>query len=362
MILGIFASHYNQQLTIVPHKESRQNHGTITAGEIIVAAITKRGSSWVAQIFKRGVRKQASFSTKTEATAWATHTEAEIMAGKTGKTANKTLGDLLEKYRDEVSVRKKGERWEIIRINRLLDDPLTDIKLSDLKTPDFAKWRDKRRQEVSDATVRRELSQISTAISTAIRDWHWLTHHPMKGMTMPPVSKARDRLISQDEIDRLCAALGYTPGQRPVGIGAHTAVAMLFAIETAMRAGEICALRWTDIDLSHRVATIGGGKTDAAQRDVPMTTEAARLLELLDQDSELVFNLTSRQIDANFRRGKKLAGIEDLHFHDTRHTAITRLSKFLSVLELARAVGHRDLKMLMVYYNAKAKDLATLLP
>ena len=48
----------------------------------------------------------------------------------------------------------------------------------------------------------------------------------------------------------------------------------------------------------------------------------------------------------------------DLHFHDARHEGITRLAAVLSVLELARAVGHRDLRMLQTYYNESAEDIA----
>lgn len=50
--------------------------------------------------------------------------------------------------------------------------------------------------------------------------------------------------------------------------------------------------------------------------------------------------------------------IKDLHFHDSRHEAITRLAKKLDVLALARAVWHRDLRMLQIYYNESATDLA----
>ena len=68
------------------------------------------------------------------------------------------------------------------------------------------------------------------------------------------------------------------------------------------------------------------------------------------------------------RSGKRLAhpltmrkaGLADadLHFHDTRHEGITRLAAVLGVLELARAVGHRDLRMLQTYYNESAEDIA----
>ena len=59
-----------------------------------------------------------------------------------------------------------------------------------------------------------------------------------------------------------------------------------------------------------------------------------------------------------FRRARDRCGIVDLHFHDSRATALTRLSERLDVLELARMVGHRDLKSLMVYYRKTASQLA----
>jgi integrase len=68
--------------------------------------------------------------------------------------------------------------------------------------------------------------------------------------------------------------------------------------------------------------------------------------------------LNTTQLDALFRKAKQKALIEDLHFHDTRHTAITRLAKKLDVLPLARIVGHKDLRQLMVYYNESAETLA----
>ena len=50
--------------------------------------------------------------------------------------------------------------------------------------------------------------------------------------------------------------------------------------------------------------------------------------------------------------------VHDLHFHDTRYEAVTRLSKKLEVLELARVIGHNDIKSLMIYYNATIDELA----
>ena len=62
--------------------------------------------------------------------------------------------------------------------------------------------------------------------------------------------------------------------------------------------------------------------------------------------------------DALFRRAKQAAGIADLHWHDLRHEAATRLARKLDVLDLARMTGHRDSKSLLTYYNPTAAEIA----
>jgi integrase len=59
-----------------------------------------------------------------------------------------------------------------------------------------------------------------------------------------------------------------------------------------------------------------------------------------------------------FRKARGRCGIEDLHFHDSRATAITRLAKKLDILDLARMIGHANLGQLRVYYRETAEDIA----
>ncbi len=174
-------------------------------------------------------------------------------------------------------------------------------------------------------------------------------------------------MIDDHEAERLLFALGYSQDTPPKTQATRVGAALIFAIETALRAGEICALKWKDVQTSKRFlrvtgSEIGGGKTDAAKRDVPLSQEALRILAQLEQgkdETDSVFRISSTQnLDATFRRAKTSAAIEDLHFHDSRHTAITRLAKKLDVLALARMVGHRDLRMLQIYYNESAEDMA----
>lgn len=133
--------------------------------------------------------------------------------------------------------------------------------------------------------------------------------------------------------------------------------AFRFAVETAMRAGEIVGLTEDTVDRETRVATLPRTKNGTA-RKVPLSMAALDLLGDLPKTDGPLFGLTSQQIDALFRKARDKAGIENLHFHDSRHEAITRLARKLDVLSLARIVGHKDIKMLMIYYNETAEDLA----
>lgn len=79
---------------------------------------------------------------------------------------------------------------------------------------------------------------------------------------------------------------------------------------------------------------------------------------MLSCETATVFDLDSGIRDALFRKVRDRCEIADLHFHDSRAEAIWRLSKKLDVMELARAIGHRDLRSLLIYYQTSADDLA----
>lgn len=322
-----------------------------------MASFRKRLGSWEVSVSKLGVRKSATFDTKSEAQKWAAKIETEISEGKYALYADKTFGELLQRYGKEVSVKKAGGRWELLRINATCRDPIAHIKLCDLDQTHFAAWRDRRLKDVKDASVLRDIVVINRAVNVAVKEWLWLPKNPLIGVSRPGKPEARDRLISQDEIDRLCYAMGFDD-TTPKTVMSRVGCVFMFAIETAMRASEICNLQWDDVFIERRFLKIQGGKTPAARRDVPLSSEAIRLIELMDRSNPTVFDLIPSQVDVHFRRAKDRAAIDDLHFHDSRHEAITRLANKLDVLALARMVGHRDLRQLQVYYNAAAEDLA----
>ena len=322
-----------------------------------MASFRKRGKSWEVFVSKGGIRKSATFDTKTEATNWATRTEAEIIARKTLSVPDIPFADLLTRYRDTVSITKRGARWEKIRLDKIIrDDKIAQVRLPDLSAVHVAAWRDQRLKEVSAASVLREWNLLSNCCSIAVKEWKWLDENPFKEVKRPAAPEARWRRVTDDEIERLMMALGYQYNATPKTTTARVGVAFLFAMETGMRAGEICNLTWEHVKDRHvHLPQTKNG----TRRDVPLSAEARRILDQLPKNGDGVFNITSASLDALFRKGKARCLIDDLHFHDARHEALTRLSSKLNVMELAKIAGIRDLRILQnVYYNPKIEDLA----
>lgn len=319
-----------------------------------MASFLKRGNSWRVQVFRNGIRQSATFPTKAQAQAWAAQVESEIAAGKRGEIPNKTFGDLLRRYSEEVSPGKRGCRWEQIRIKKLLADKLAGIKLADLNESHISDWRDRRIKEVSKASVRREWTLLSHACTIGRKEWKWLRSHPMTDVRRPEPAKPRNVTFTDDEIKRILYALGSDYQTTTARVGA----AFLFALETAMRAGEICRLARSDI--TGRVAHLQITK-NGHPRDVPLSAEAMRIIEALPvREDGRAFGLSESSLDAIFRKAKAMALItRDITFHDSRGTALTRLAKILTPFELAKVSGHRDLRILLqTYFRESAENIA----
>ncbi|UCF24093.1 MAG: site-specific integrase [Ralstonia sp.] len=330
-----------------------------------MAYITKSGTGWRAQVKVKGERDSRVFDTKAEAHAWGAKRETEMRSIEGGMgSKTHTIGNVLDTYRQKVSPKKRGARWEMLRLDLIgrkeIDGKLfRDIRLADLKPRHITAWRDAREREVAGSSVSREMSLLSHALKVARDEWGWLLTDPMKTVGRPADNPPRERRITDTEIERITQALGFQeelPVELPVQ---RVAVAFLFAIETAMRSGEILGLTIHTVDKAARVAHLPLTKNGGA-RDVPLSTRALELLELLPavEEGMPLFNLGDQSRDALFRKGRDRSGIKNLTFHDTRHEAITRLAKKLQPLALARMTGHTDLNELMTYYNESAADIA----
>ncbi len=313
-----------------------------------MASFTKRGRAWRVQVKHKGRRITKTFRTKQAALAWAVERESNPVDPH-------SLNFAVDRYSREVSPTKRGKRWEQLRLRffqksaKFIDKPISEVTSDEL-----GQYRDQRLAKVAASSVNREFNLLHSVFETARREWKWLAHNPLKDVRRPPEPQPRDTLISKGQQEAILEALGFD-GRRVLTKQHRVAVAFLLALETAMRAGEIVGLRWTDENLKRRFVTLPITK-NGTSRNVPLSKKAVRLLKLIPGG----LGVDSASLDALFRRARDKAA-PGIVFHDTRHASITRWARKIPIQDLARMTGHKDLNQLQAYYNAHASDIAKLL-
>jgi len=315
-----------------------------------MATVRKKGKRYLVEVRLKGYYASKTFASKLDAQSWGI--EQERQRGK-HHAVTKTLAQAFDKYVAEITPTHKGARWEEIRFQKLKRDRLADIVISDLTTQDLQDWMD--RQTISGSSIRREFNLISAVLTASRKKWKWIGHEPQKDVTLPRANPARDRLLHGNELERILTALEYTGEVKT--IRQQIAAAVLIALETAMRQGEIWGLEWSRVHLKGQYCVLPDTK-NGTRRNVPLSRKAISVLKSLPTKEGRLFTVPQASAGVIFKRACELAEVHDFHFHDLRHQAITNLAKKLSVLELARMVGHKDLRSLTIYYNATATELA----
>jgi integrase len=290
------------------------------------------------------------------ARAWAAKVEGELRAQARGEILVRSVRQALDRYAVHVSPTHRGERWEVIRLAKLGRTlPFRNRRMQDVATSDVADWRDAMLETLATSSARREFGLLRAVFALAVSEWGWLRRSPFEGVKPPAEGKARTQRVSDAEIAIMCTALGYEPGMKPQTASQYIGAAMLLAVETAMRQGEILTL---DAE-SRRGRVLHLDRTkNGDERDVPLSTRAIAVLDTLPA---VPFPIAAGTFDTLFRRARDASGL-DFHFHDLRREATTRLAAKLDVMQLARVTGHRDVRTLMrVYYRPDVEGFADLL-
>jgi integrase len=356
-----------------------------------MGTIITKGRSFQAQVRKKGHPSiTRTFDTRKAAALWITQTEADISRGlyvDRSVAENMTLKKLLIKYGKEVTPDKKSAAKEAYIISRLCRESIVAYSLANLPPDALAAFRDRRLEKVSPATVMRDLALISTAIEHARKNWRVnLVNNPVHLISKPKVKNERKRRLGDLEEKYLRRALTVSDYEgmdycEPRTENPYVLPAFEFAIESAMRAGELIGIRVGDVYLDESFVRLHDTK-NGESRDVPLTTAGAEILEGLISDdadpADKVFGtLTYDALKKVWERAKKHARalylvdckeegtkpeprfLMDLRWHDLRREAITRLSEDVDTsLELAAISGHKSMQMLKRYYRPKATDLA----
>jgi len=337
-----------------------------------MASISERNGKFHVRVYRKEGAVCKSFHLKKDAQSWARKTESDIQSGRwssKSKQPELTLRGALTRYADQVSIHKKGCHQETYLIEAIKRENLTTKALSSLQGADIALLRDKWRHEgLAAATVRRRLAIISHCFEIARKEWSVEVANPVLLIRKPVVANGRDRRLLDGELAEVLIA----------SESSELEIVALLAIETAMRLSEIVSLRRRDVDIVGRTVELRDTK-NGATRVVPLSPVAIELFEtLLKSERMQLFLLASSSVSRAWTRAVRKARrtyeircmaagskprpdyLIDLHFHDLRHEATSRLFEMgiFNPMEVAAITGHKTLQMLSRYAHMSVTRLA----
>lgn len=313
-----------------------------------MASLIQRNGKFLARIRITGKPSiSETFNDKRSAQAWAVQTEDQIRRGvyEFNRQAMPTLRQALDDYLKKITPRKKGAKIERYVIGKLQLLPVAAKPIDQIQSAEFARLRDAWAKEISPSTIQKRHALLSHLYSVANREWGYDVVNPLLRVSKLKVDNQRTRTVAPDELDAILAAAPNNTIRTIARLAWHCAA----------RLGELVSLDWQYVNLPARVMEFPITKNGSA-RTVPLTPSAAALLESLNPQtsSAPVFGVTSQAMSKAwiaavhkarraYEQGCDAQGVapdadwlSDVHFHDLRHSAITRLAEHgLSTLELA---------------------------
>jgi integrase len=322
-----------------------------------MANIRKHRNKWQVRIRRTGLPPLSkTFTQRKDAMEWARQTEVQAdrhdLPADPKALQHITLAELVERYRDTVSITKKGYERERVSLTAFLRHPICARRLSELKTEDFAIYRDQMLKTVKPTSLKRYLDPVHNLFELARNEWDIpLRENPLDRLKLKAPSQRRERRLTSGEWERLLEAARLTrnPWIEPI---------MRLALATAMRRGEILAIESNHVSLDRRCLLIPVTKNGHA-RTIPLTSDAIGVFEKLPKVQGRLFPLEGNAFRLAWIRLRNRAGLHDLRFHDLRHEAISRFFELgLNASEVALISGHRDIRMLFRYTHPLRASIA----
>jgi integrase len=184
------------------------------------------------------------------------------------------------------------------------------------------------------ASVNRELEILSKVFTLAV-DNNIIPSNPCRKVKKLRQDNQRSRYLSQDEETELTKAL--------TGRRAYLKEIIILALNTGMRKGEILSLEWRNVDFSRNLIIVTNTKS-GKDREIPMNSAVREALEGLSREGEKVFKID--WIKKAWASALIEAKIQNLRFHDLRHTAATRLADAgADAFTIASILGHATIQM-----------------
>jgi site-specific recombinase XerD len=319
----------------------------------------RRGSVWWVSF--RVNDKQVRLSTGTENKALAKKIEAkirtEIAEGRYfEKIPDRTFKELMEKVLNDPVANLKSKYSYENRVNQIISH-FGEMNLSEITPSVIQEYKAKRKAEgLKPATLNREIATMKKAFSLAV-EWEWLKHNPIAKVSLEKENNARTRWLTYGEESELLPVCPEWLKE-----------IVVFALNTGMRSGEILSLEWRGVDFNRKTITIFQSKNNEP-RTIPMTEIVFEMLQGKSKVKSIRTNLvfyntrthegfSTPSVGHAFQKAVKKSGIEDIRFHDLRHTVGSRLVQAgVNLYSVKLLFGHKDWKMTERYSHHSIESL-----
>ena len=241
---------------------------------------------------------------------------------------------------------------------------------SSLSLDDIENYRLTRGQEesrwsknnkVTAATINKEISAFKSMLNFAVK-YGKIESNPIIKAAKLKDDNVRQRIISQNELENL---LSFSP--------VHLKPILKMAYYEPMRKEEIIGLPWDEIDLQSNFIRLSANRTKGKKngRSIPIHPLIKEMLYSLPRSitTNRVFFYLDKQgryrpfkgFSRSWNRVRKLAGLNDVVFHDFRHTAITNMRKAGNPPSvIMKASGHKTMSMFLRYNLVDDEDLRSM--
>lgn len=309
-------------------------------------ALYQRGRVWYADFYNGKARVQISTGTANRRLAekFLNSRMSEASRGKYAKPVRITLSELGKQYMDYAKANKRS--WlRDQQILKHLKDAFGSMLLPDITALPIERYKLARLQEVSPATVNRELAGLKRLFNLAEQWGLYQGRNPVRGIRFLDENNLKLRTLSEGEETALlkCCA----PFLQDL---------VIFAIYTGLRLGEILNLKWEEVDLENGTLTMMVRKNRRVL-ELPLNDKALAVVKGwhgIRKCGYVFYNHATgdqwKDVRAGLQKACRLAGLRDVTWHTFRHTFASRLnSSGVDLVTVKELLGHSDIKTTMRY-------------
>jgi integrase len=318
-------------------------------------------------------RESRTFDRRRLATAWASKIEKQLgepaaVASRKRQAVHGPLRRILKKYREDVSDLRPMGRSKTAHIKFLEKTALANIATDEIKASDFIQHvRDRRKSGAGPATVNNDIVWLRIILRYARAAWEVpfdLTildnaYEVLKSEKLVAKSKTRSRRPTQSE---LAVLIEYFRKKEKCRSSIPMSDILWFAIHSARRQSEITGLLFADNDEATQTGIVRNLKHPTEReliRRFKYTPDAWEIVSRQDRDNDRIFPFESKTIGAAFTQACRILQIDDLHFHDLRHEATSRLFETgYSIVEVQQFTLHESWGTLSRYTHLKPESVA----